>query len=173
VDVEQETDAEEPRRETRYTVEIVAVPTQAVAVLRGRGPLAEIGGRMRRLREAVARAGLTPAGPMMARFYDDTGLEAESSAYDVCLPVEPLPDGSVPDVIGEARGELLPLHHVLQATHVGPHDAMEGAWRAVREALGALGYTAAGPMTEVYERGRESGAAPAGFVTLVRLPYAR
>jgi effector-binding domain-containing protein len=149
------------------------VPGQAVAVLGGRGPLAEIGRRMRRLRDAVAQAGLTPAGPMMARFYDDAGVEADASDYDVCLPVESRADGSVPDVLGEARGELLPLHHVLQATHVGPHDAMQDAWRAVREALEALGYTASGPMTEVYERGRESGLTPEEYVTLVRLPFAR
>ena len=37
----------------------------------------------------------------------------------------------------------------------------------------ALGYTASRPFAEVYAKGRESGADPAGFVTEVRLPYAR
>ena len=36
-----------------------------------------------------------------------------------------------------------------------------------------LGCTASGPFAEVYVKGRESGADPAGFVTEVRLPYAR
>jgi DNA gyrase inhibitor GyrI len=44
-------------------VDIVAVPEQAVVCLRRRGPLSEIGARVRRLRELVAHAGLTAAAP--------------------------------------------------------------------------------------------------------------
>ena len=154
-----------------YDVDIVAVPEQAVLSLRGRGPLADVGRRMSRLRELAAQAGLEAAGPQAARFYgDEEGIEPD---YDVCLPVTPRPDGSVPDHVDEARGELIPLHHVLQATHVGPHDAMQDAWRAVREAGGALGYTQSGPVTEVYVTGGGSSAGPKSYVTLVRLPYAR
>jgi effector-binding domain-containing protein len=158
-------------RNVIYDVDIVAVPEQAVLSLRGRGPLADVGRRMSRLRELAAQAGLAPAGPPAARFYgDEEGAEPD---YDVCLPVTLRPDGSVPDRVEEARGELIPLHHVLQATHVGPHDVMQDAWRAVREAGAALGYTQSGPVTEVYVSGAGSGADPAGYVTLVRLPYAR
>jgi DNA gyrase inhibitor GyrI len=51
-----------------YDVDIVAVPEQAVVCLRRRGPLREIGAHIRRLCELVDQAGLTAAGPMMARF---------------------------------------------------------------------------------------------------------
>lgn len=155
-----------------YDVDIVAVPEQAVVCLRRRGPLREIGARMRRLRELVEQAGLTAAGPMMARFYDSDAARPDLD-YDVCLPVRLAEDGSVPDAVSEARGEWIPLHHAPQAVHTGPHDAMQVAWRAVDEARAALGYAASGPFTEVYVKGRESGADPAGFVTEVRLPYAR
>jgi effector-binding domain-containing protein len=155
-----------------YDVDIVAVPEQAVICLRRRGPLSEIGARMHRLRELVEQADLTPAGPMMARFYEDDAARPDLD-YDVCLPVLPAEDGYVPDVLGEARGEWIPHHHALQAVHAGPHDAMRDAWRAVDEARAALGYTASGPFTEVYVTGRESDADPAGLVTEVRLPYAR
>jgi len=154
-----------------YDVDIVAVPEQAVLCLRERGPLKDIGRRTSRLRELAAQAGLAPAGAPAARFYGDE--EGPEPDYDVCLPVTLRPDGSVPDRVEEARGELIPLHHVLQATHVGPHDAMQDAWRAVREAAAALGYTQSGPATEVYVTGGGSGAGPASYVTLVRLPYAR
>jgi hypothetical protein len=93
--------------------------------------------------------------------------------HDICLPVRLAEDGTVPDAVGETHGELVPLHHALQAIHTGPHDAMQDAWRAVDEAHAALGYTASGPFTEVYVTGRESGADAAGLVTEVRLPYAR
>jgi effector-binding domain-containing protein len=155
-----------------YDVDIVAVPEQAVVCLCRRGPLSEIGARMRRLRELVAQAGLTPTGPMMARFYERDAARPDLD-YDVCLPVLPADDGSVPDVVSEAHGVWIPFHHALQAVHTGPHGAMQDAWRAVDEARAALGYTASGPFTEVYISGRESGAEPAGFVTAVRLPYAR
>ncbi len=154
-----------------YDVDIVAVPEQAVLCLRGRGSLKDIGRRTSRLRGLATQAGLAPVGPPAARFYaDEDGPEPD---YDVCLPVTLRADGSVPDRLEEAHGELIPLHHVLQATHVGPHDAMQDAWRAVREAATALGYAQSGPMTEVYVTGRASGAAPDEYVTLVRLPYAR
>jgi effector-binding domain-containing protein len=154
-----------------HDVDVVAVPEQAVLCLRDRGPMKDIGRRASRLRELASQAGLAPAGPVAARFYaDEDGPEPD---YDVCLPVAPSEDGSVPDRLGEARGELIPLHHVLQAAHVGPHDTMQDAWRAVREACAALGYVQSGPITEVYVNGRGSGVAPAGYVTLVRLPYAR
>jgi len=155
-----------------YDVDIVAVPAQAAVCLRRRGPLSEIGARMRRLRALVAEAGLTPAGPMTARFYDADAARLDLD-YDVSLPVLPAEDGSVPDAVGEARGEWIPLHHALRAVHQGPCDALRDAWRAVDEARAALGYTASGPFTEVYVKGRESGAAPAELLTEVRLPYAR
>ena len=69
-----------------HDVDIVHVPEQAVAVLRGRSPLADIGTRMRHLRELVAGAGLTPAEPMTARFYDTP--EAAIPDYAVCLRLE-------------------------------------------------------------------------------------
>jgi len=155
-----------------YEVDVVAVPEQAVVSLRERGPLADLGRRIRRLRELVAQAGLTPAGPPMARFYEDAAADPLLD-YDVALPVMLRDDGSVPDKVEEARGELIPLHHALQAVHTGPHDAMGDAWRAVQEAREALGYTPSGPVTEVYVRSRGDAVEPAQFVTEVRLPYAR
>ena len=155
-----------------YDVDIVSVPARPVVSLRRHGPLTDIGASMRRLRALLAEAGLEAAGPMMARFYADVvpGLDAD---YDVAIAVVPRADGSVPDAVGEARGEWLPLHHVLEAVHHGPHDRMDDAWRAVREACGALGYTPAGPVTEVYEVTRAAGVPPEQYVTRVQLPYAR
>jgi effector-binding domain-containing protein len=156
----------------RYDVDIVSVPAQPILSLRGRDPLARIGDAMRRLRDLAAAAGLETAGPMMARFYAETASE-QDPGYDVAIAVLPRADGSVPDAVGEARGEWLPLHHVLEAVHRGPHDRMEDAWAAVQEACAALGYTPSGPVTEIYEVTRSDGVSPDEYVTRVRLPYAR
>jgi effector-binding domain-containing protein len=157
---------------TVYDVDIVGIPAQPVVSLRSRGPLSEIGDAMRRLRDLLADARLEAAGPMMARFYGEAAT-GQGADYDVAVVVRPRDDGSVPDRVGEAHGEWLPMHHVLEAVHRGPHDAMGDAWAAVREACTALGYTPAGPVTEVYEVTRTDGAPPERYVTRVRLPYAR
>jgi len=154
-----------------HDVDIVHVPEQAVAVLRRRSPLADIGTRMRHLRELVAGAGLTPGEPMTARFYDTP--ETAIPDYAVCLPVEPRADGSIPDDIGEARGELVPAHHALTTTLPGTLDDAGDAVRALYEALDALGYRANGPLTVVYESAPEPPAAPWLHVMELRVPYAR
>lgn len=156
----------------RYDVDIVSVPAQPILSLRRRGPLAEIGAAMRRLRELAAEAGLETTGPMMARFYEE-GTGGRDPDYDVAIAVLPRADGSVPDAAGEARGVWLPLHHALEAVHRGPHDQLDDAWAAVREACAAVGYTPSGPVTEVYEVTRADGVPPEEYVTRVRLPYAR
>lgn len=155
-----------------YDVDIVSVPAQPVVYLRRHGPLAAIGESMRYLRRVLAEAGLEAAGPMMARFYDDVTPEGNVD-YDVALAVHPLADESVPDTVGEARGEWVPLHHALEAVHHGPHDRMDDAWAAVREACDALGYAPAGPVTEIYEVTGRDGVTPESYVTRIRLPYAR
>jgi effector-binding domain-containing protein len=155
-----------------YDVDIASVPARPVISLRRCGPLAGIGASMRRLRELVSEAGLEAAGPMMARFYADSAPGRDAD-YDVAITVLPSADGSVPDTVGEAHGEWLPLHHVLEAVHHGPHDQMDDAWAAVREACAAIGYTPAGPITEVYEVTKADGVPPEQYVTRVRLPYAR
>jgi len=155
-----------------YDVDIASVPARPVISLRRRGPLADIGASMRRLRELLTEAGLEATGPMMARFYADAA-PGQDADYDVAIAVLPTADGSVPDTVGEARGEWLPLHHVLEAVHRGPHDQMDDAWAALREACAAIGYTPAGPVTEVYEVTRADGVPPEQYVTRVQLPYAR
>jgi effector-binding domain-containing protein len=154
-----------------YDVDIVRVPEQTVAALRATAPIAEIGARMARLRALVAEAGLTAAGPMMGRFYSD--VEGPAPDYEVCLPVTPRADGSVPDAIGTARGEIVPAHHALATTHVGPRDAMGDAVRALFEALDAVGYRASGPLTEIYVTTRATTPDPSQQITELRLPYAR
>lgn len=155
-----------------YDVDVVHVPEQTLAVLPGRGTVRETGERMRRLRAAVAAAGLTARGPMIGRFYEET-RDGETIDYDVCLAVDPGEDGSIPDRIGEARGELVPAHHTLATRHVGPRDQMDDAVAALHEALAAIGYRAAGPLWEVYVAGAAEGLEPAAFVTDLRIPYAR
>jgi effector-binding domain-containing protein len=153
-------------------VELTLIPEEAVAVVRERGPLAAIGDRMRRLRAALDVAGVTWNKPMMARFYEDE-MRSPELDYDVCVAIRPAPDGSVPDHIGVARGEIVPAHYALVATHVGPHDQLARTYAALTAEAERLGYAIAGPPTEVYVTGPESAVEPATYVTQIRLPIAR
>lgn len=152
-------------------VDIVELPAQPVVALRRRGPVAGIGAAMRRLREVAAADGLEVAGPMTARFHSYEGLE-EDADYEVVIGVVLPPGRTLPERLGEVRGEWLPKRLVLEAVHVGPHDRMDQAWDAVRAAGAEAGRVAAGPVEEVYEVTRADGVPPERYVTRVRLPLA-
>lgn len=155
-----------------YEVELMLIPEQPIAGIRERGPLGEIGTRIRRLRAALEGTGFATKGALMARFFEDDSA-SPSLDYEVCLPIDARADGSVPDRIGEARTDIIPTHLALVTTHVGRHSEMQPAYAALLAESATLGYAIAGPATEVYLTGAESVADPAEYVTEVRLPVAR
>jgi effector-binding domain-containing protein len=155
-----------------YDVDIVDVPAHWALALRRRGPLADIGATMRRLRELAAEAGVRTTGPMAARFYEYAGPD-EDADYEVVIGVLPTAGGSPPETVGEARCTRQPSHQALEAVHHGPHDQMDGAWSAVRAACAARGRSPAGPVSEMYEVTRADGVPPEQYLTRVRLPLTR
>jgi effector-binding domain-containing protein len=155
-----------------YTVNLLAVPEQAIAGIRELGPAGEMASRVRRLRRALEEAGVEAAGPVMARFFGER-LEEGDIDYEVSAPVRPRPDGSVPDHIGEARSDLVPAHHAFATEHHGPYGGLQAGFAAIAQELDVLGYAVAGPATEVYLRGPQDTDDPADYLTLLRLPIAR
>jgi effector-binding domain-containing protein len=117
-------------------VDIVSAPSQAVASLRCAEPLSRIGDAMRRLRSLLTEAGLKAAGPLTARCRGEAGPE-QVADHEAAVSVAPRTDGSIPDAVGEARGEWVPAHQALEAVHHGRHDDMDDAWTAVRQARAA------------------------------------
>ena len=155
-----------------YDVDVVAVPAQAWLCLALVDAGADGAALVARLHEIAARAGLLADGPPATRFAPDSGA-VPAVATEVAIPVRPFADGSLPTAVEEARGEWIPLHHALQAVHVGRRADSAGAHAAVREACSALGYTPAGPITEICETRGPDGAAAGATTTRVRMPYAR
>ena len=152
-----------------YTVNLIAVPEQAIAYIRERGPISALAARVHRLRLALAEAGAEAAGPVMARYFEQK-VEDGDIDYEVAVPILPRPDGSVPDRIGEARGDVIPAHHAFTTEHRGPHDQMHTGYTALTEELNAIGYAIAGPTTEVYLVGPDTTDDPARYVTELRIP---
>jgi hypothetical protein len=74
-----------------YAVDLVAVPEQAIAGIRERGPVDSLISRVQRLRRALEKAGLQPAGPVMARYFEEWREDGDVD-YEVAVPVFPGPD---------------------------------------------------------------------------------
>jgi effector-binding domain-containing protein len=171
----------------RHEIEIVAIPEQYLACLRGRGPLSELEERASALEEAFAAAGIEPAGALQARFYNRS--EGADADFEICLPLDPDADGWVPDAIGAATVSITPAHHAMATTHAGARDTIADAHAAVRHELEILGYTQAGPASETYVDRRPGDAGATGgsdatggsgetsddasTLTVVCYPYAR
>jgi effector-binding domain-containing protein len=155
-----------------YPVELIMFPEEYVAYLHTTGPISGIRDMLMRLYAALDQAGIAPAGPPMARYFDEE-FKPEKTEYEVCVPITPADDGSVPDRIGEARTDVIPAHQAMVVEHRGPYDAIHLGYEAIGEELNTIGYAVAGPATEVYLTGPESTSDPAEYVTEIRLPVAR
>jgi len=156
----------------RYEIEIEPVPEQVYVCLGGRGPIAELRERGRRVAAALAATGIARAGPLMAR-YPEAGYDASDVDFEVCLPIAPRTDGSVPDRVDGLPTVLIPAHHAMVTRHRGPWSGLAGAHRAVTQALDDVGYRRAGPVSEVYLVGPDQGVPASEYLTEVRYPYAR
>ncbi len=155
-----------------YEIEIVPVAEQVFVCLGGRGSVGELRERERRLAAALAAAGVAPAGPVMAR-YPETGYDPADVEFEVCLPIAPRPDGSVPDRVAGLPTVLIPAHHAMVARHHGPRTGLAAAHHAIAAALDDVGYRRAGPVSEVYLVGPAQGVPASEYLTEVRYPYAR
>jgi effector-binding domain-containing protein len=153
-------------------VELIAIPEQTIAYLSVHGSVRRMQEPFAQLFAAVAEAGLSPAGPPMARF--DLNLsDPDDADYEVAVPITLGPNGTMPDNAEDVRSDTMPAHYALVTTHKGPYDEIGTGYAALTEELNSLGYAVTGPASEVYLVGSDSGAAPADFVTEVRLPVAR
>ena len=153
-------------------VELIAIPEQTIAYLAVHGSVRRMQQPFARLFAAVAEAGLTPAGPPMARF--DLNLsDPDDADYEVAVPITLGSHGTMPDNAGDVRSDTMPAHYALVTTHKGPYDEIGAGYAALTEELNSLGYAVTGPASEVYLVGSDSGAAPSDFITEVRLPVDR
>ena len=151
------------------TVEHIAIPEQTIAYLSVHGSVRKTQEPFARLFAALAKAGVPPAGPPMARFDLDLS-DPDDADYEVAVPIAPGLGGALRDNAENVRAGTLPAHYALVTIHKGPYEEIGAGYTALTEELDALGHGVAGPASEVYLVGADSGAAPAEFVTEVRLP---
>lgn len=133
-----------------YDVELVDLPLQQVAVVRGHVSVAEIpgflGAAFGDVIQALSAQGLAPAGPPFGRFVAATdGFDVEAG-----FPVngDATPAGRV--VAGE-----LPGGPAARAMHRGSYGEVAAAYRAVSDWVDEHGYVATAPPWESYLDGPE------------------
>ena len=153
-------------------VEVIAIPEQTIAYMAVHGSVRKMQEPFARLFAAVAEAGLLTTGPPMARF-DLNLADPDDADYEVAVPIALGPHGTMPDNIGDVRSDTMPAHYALVTTHKGPYEEIGAGYAALTAELNSLGYAVAGPASEVYLVGSDSGAGPAHYVTEVRLSVAR
>ena len=156
-----------------YEIELQRIPEQVVACCGGRGPVGELGERVKGLAATLHGAGVAPEGPLMARFFEAADYDPAAADYEVCLAVAPDENGWVPDRIAGLQTTLIPAHHALVARHRGPYGTLGAAHAALAAELDAVGYRLAGPITEVFLEGPAEGRRSADYLTEVRYPFAR
>ena len=153
-------------------VEVILIPEQTIAYLPVHGSVRRTQEPFARLFAALAAAGVSIAGPPMARFDLDLA-DPDDADYEVAVPVALGPRGTMPANADGVRSGALPAHYALVTTHNGPYEEIGAGYAALTEELNSLGYAVTGPASEVYLVGSDDGVAPAEFVTEVRLPIAR
>ena len=152
-----------------YEIVTRDVPDERVVSLRGRvdraGLSAFIGSSYDALFAGLGPHGIAPAGNPLVIYHEwsPAGIDVE-----VCLPVatgRPIPDGFVDRVV--------PAATVAQTLHVGRHDELIGAYKALEVWIGEHGYEETGPSRERYLVGPETNVPEEDYRTLVETPVAK
>ena len=149
-----------------YEVELVELPRQPYVAVRATIRMSEIGERMggffEQLYGWLAMHQVPPTGEPWTRYLavGQTDVELEVAA-PVAAPVA---------VNGSVISGVRPAISAARTLHVGPYEAMEGAYTAVMEWVTAQGKAVTGAMWEVYESDPQIEPNPARWRTWVYYP---
>lgn len=149
-----------------YQIVLHDLETQPIVSIRGRHAEAEIPAFLGRsfglLFGHLKLLGVDPAGPPFVIYhaFGPAGMDAE-----VCVPI-----ASPVAATGAVEGRVLPAMTVARTLHVGPYEALGGAYDAVTDWIRGRGSELAGPMRERYLNGPGDNVSPAEYRTEVEIP---
>jgi effector-binding domain-containing protein len=146
--------------------EIRSIPRQHTAAVRMSSPLDGIGEAMGeafpKVFAAIGKAGGTPAGPPLARYFE---MGPEVVEFECAIPI------ATPfEADGEVRPSEVGGGEAAVAMHAGPYDTIGQTWEAVTTWIGKRGRTPAGPGWESYLTDPSEEPDPAKYLTEVCLP---
>lgn len=129
-------------------VETVELPDQPALCVRFRTTMEKITEDIGRTYGSIftymGKAGVAPAGPPLARYYD-MDMNPEDFEMETCVPVA----GEVPGE-GEVAFMVLPGGRFLSTVHRGPYDSMESTYTALFKYVKENGLEVISPTREVY-----------------------
>ena len=147
--------------------EIRSIPRQDTAVVAVTSPLDGISESMGKAFEktfhALGDAGVGPAGPPFARYFN---ME-EPFEYEAGVTVSTPFAGSDEVKPGEIGGVEAAV-----GMHIGPYDTLEQTYTAMMEWITRQGRTVAGPMWETYLTDPDTEPDPQAWRTEVFIPVA-
>lgn len=133
---------------------------------------ASVGPLYEELFAALGQHGVTPAGPMMAIYYDEEYKESDVDVETaVPVVVGSLPGGSLPK--GRVVIRELPGAQMASLVMQGSYENFTPAYQALMGWVAGNGYHIIGPNREIYLRGPEAGIDPAEYVTEIQFPIAK
>jgi effector-binding domain-containing protein len=148
------------------------VPDQAVVSVRGRTDRAHlspfVGTTFGSLFGRLQRVGVAPDGDTLVIYheFEEDGIDAE-----ICVPVAMNVDLDVLATAGLER-RVIPGSTVAQTLHVGPYEALAGAYEAVAAWIREQDLESIGPARERYQAGPADGIPETAFRTLIEFPVA-
>lgn len=149
-------------------IEIREHGEQATAVVRQRVPLSELPQFFSRAYHeamtAIQAQGRHPTGPPFGRYH---GMPTDSADVEAGFPV----DAPITAADGVVPGSL-PAGRVVEATHVGPYDALPQTYGKVMDFMRDQGLTPADDMWEVYLSDPQVEPDPATWRTQIYWPVA-
>ena len=127
-------------------VELKNVPDQTVIGLKlktsSESIASDIGQGYGRLFQYVAQAGIKPAGPPLALFYNPPGPEMD---VELAVPAPPDAPGQ-----GEIFNRKLPGGTMASIVHIGPYETLKGTYDTLFAWLKKNDHSLTGPVREVY-----------------------
>ncbi len=149
-------------------VHVREVAAAAVACIRGRSSLAEIGDRashaFAELYRYLGQLGLRPAGPPLS-IYHAPPAEEDELEIEWCAPCGRTLAGR-----GPIEGRELPAGTVACVVHAGPYEEVGPCYGALVQWMQSHGHAEAGPPREVYLVGHAQTKDPLEFRTEIQWP---
>jgi effector-binding domain-containing protein len=135
-----------------FEVRVVTAPAAHAIVLPMKGSYMQHPDAFGRLMGAVSTRGLTPAGPIFARYFSDPSTPEADLAWEVGVPVAAGATAEAPFEAKDIPATLVAVH-----THQGAMEELGTAWGSMIQWVMSNGYQPVGPATQVFKGDMTAG----------------
>jgi effector-binding domain-containing protein len=127
-------------------LKVVNVEAVHALVLPMKGSYMQHPEAFQQLTVAIGKLGITPAGPMFARYFAQPGTAEADQTWEVGIPVP----ASVTKAEAPFTIQDLPASKMVTRIHTGPMEELATAWPAFVGDVMSGGYMIAGPPVQIF-----------------------